>query len=58
MRRWLWVGVIGVGFLVSACAGPGEAPKTADMLFPMPYLLKTHGSGKAPTPAPDGVEAR
>jgi hypothetical protein len=51
------VGVMGVGFLVSACAGPGQAPKTADLLFPLPYLIKNHGSGTS-TPAPEGVEAR
>jgi hypothetical protein len=58
MRRWLWVGVLGVGLLVSACAGPGQAPKTGDLLFPLPYLIKNHGSGKASTPAPEGVEAQ
>ena len=37
MRRWwLFAGLL----LLSACAGPGQPPKTADILFPLPYILK------------------
>jgi len=50
MARWLLVGLFGVALLMTACAGAGQAPTTADLIFPLPYLIKTHGSGKAPTP--------
>ena len=39
-RRWfMGLGLMGV-FLVVGCAGPGQPPKTMDLVFPLPYLLK------------------
>ncbi len=59
MRRWRLVGVLGMGLLMSACAGPGQPPSTADLVFPLPYIIKNHGGGKAPAPAPAGpLEAK
>jgi hypothetical protein len=57
MRRWLLVGLLGLGLVMSACAGPGQPPTTADLLFPLPDLLKTHGSGTS-APAQSAPEVR
>jgi hypothetical protein len=40
MRRVLWVGLLGCGLVLSACAGPGERPTKADMIFPIPWVFK------------------
>jgi hypothetical protein len=45
MRVWRWIGVLGLGLLMSACAGPKEPPKTADVILPLPYLLKKQRAG-------------
>ena len=50
MRRWRWIGVMGLGLLMSACAGPNEPPTTADLLFPIPWVLK-QPRPLAPVPA-------
>ena len=50
MRRWRWVGVLGLGLLVGACAGANEPPTTADLIFPIPWVLK-QPRPLAPVPA-------
>jgi hypothetical protein len=58
MRRWLWIRILGLGLGLSGCASPGQPPTTADLIFPLPYLLKEHragtlGKGTPPQVAPD-----
>jgi hypothetical protein len=50
MRRMLWVVMLGGVILMSACAGPGQAPTTADLIFPIPWVLK-QPRPLAPVPA-------
>lgn len=40
MRLRFWIGVVLLTSVLAGCAGPHEAPKTADLLFPIPWILK------------------
>jgi hypothetical protein len=52
MRQVLWVGLLGCGLALSACAGPGERPTTADYVFPIPWVLKQRSQAPAPSEVP------
>jgi hypothetical protein len=48
MSRWLWVGLLGLGLGLSGCASPGQPPTTADLIFPLPYLIKKQRTSTPP----------
>jgi len=52
MRRALWVGLLACGLVQGACAGPGERPTTADMIFPIPWVFKQKSQAPVPPQAP------
>jgi hypothetical protein len=53
MRRWLWIGMLALA--VSGCAGPREPPTTADLIFPLPYLIKQQRDGASGQDRPSEV---
>jgi hypothetical protein len=48
MTRMVRIGLLGLTLGLGACAGAGESPKTADMIFPIPYLLKQQRTNPLP----------